>query len=300
MRIGFIGAGRMGFTLGKHLVQADKCNEITVEGYYSQNTESARQAAEFTDTKYYDKLEDIVANCDALFLTVPDGQIAVMVDRLGRLDRSLLEGKILCHTSGAMSSQVFSDLSDLISGYSIHPMYAVSSKLESYRQFHQSFITIEGDELYLDYFKNLFELLGHEVCIISAKDKAKYHAAAVCASNLVIGMYNMAAGLLKECGFDEEKAQGALAPLFINNANSVVKKGVQNALTGPVDRCDISTIEKHLNVLDGDAKKIYALLSNELIDIALSKNKALGDEALDSEVFERYSLLRKALENGYI
>ena len=44
MRIGFIGAGKVGFSLGRYLAEGG----VTVTGYYSRNSRSAREAAEFT------------------------------------------------------------------------------------------------------------------------------------------------------------------------------------------------------------------------------------------------------------
>ena len=46
MRIGIIGAGRVGVTMGKYLGDAG----VEVTGFYSKTTQSAVQAAEFTDT----------------------------------------------------------------------------------------------------------------------------------------------------------------------------------------------------------------------------------------------------------
>ena len=40
MKIGFIGAGKMGYTLGKHL-KACATSMCEIVGYYSQNIESA-------------------------------------------------------------------------------------------------------------------------------------------------------------------------------------------------------------------------------------------------------------------
>ena len=50
MKIGLIGAGRMGFTLGRHLSDFAKSHAemLCVEGFYSRNPESAREAARFT------------------------------------------------------------------------------------------------------------------------------------------------------------------------------------------------------------------------------------------------------------
>ena len=65
MRIGFVGAGKVGFTLGRYMSERNVC----VSGYYSRCKESARQASLFTHTKYYETLEEIIASSDALFLT---------------------------------------------------------------------------------------------------------------------------------------------------------------------------------------------------------------------------------------
>lgn len=280
MKIGFIGAGKMGFTLGKHLAEysrgsesgAAKQNEMpVVMGYYSKNCSSAKEAAEFTNTNYYTDLEDLAEVCDTLFLTVPDGQIAVMADELDRLGRCM-EHKIICHTSGALSSQVFSGMDSHVYGYSVHPIYAVNSKTASYINFRDCFITIEGHERYLGDMVRMFQSVGHSVKTISAEDKAKYHGAAVFSSNLVIGLYHMAMRLLTECGFAEAEAEQALMPLFKNNADNLYSSDCYNALTGPVARCDIETVEKHLAVLGDNEAVVYRILSDELIKIVSGRN----------------------------
>lgn len=284
MRIGFIGAGKMGFTLGKHFSEYScRCGdssaqEIRVMGYYSRNAQSAKEAAEFTYTKYYEDLYNLVDDCDTLFVTVPDGQIAVMADALNRLGERM-EHKIICHTSGALSSQVFSGMGSRVYGYSVHPIYAVNSKTESYINFSDCFITIEGHERYLDKLVDLFTCMGHAVKAISADDKVKYHSAAVFASNLVIGLYHMGAGLLTQCGFSESEAQQALKPLFKNNSENLYSASEYlDALTGPVARCDAETVAGHLEVLDGKENMVYRLLSGELVDIADGNTENNYDE----------------------
>lgn len=277
MKVGFIGAGRMGFTLGKHLAMR---SNLEVIGYYSKSKESAIQAAKFTDTKYYEDFEQLVADSDALFLTVPDGQIAVMADMLDRLG-ALTDGKILCHTSGALSSQVLSGIHSQVYGYSIHPIYAVNSKLTSYESFAQCFITIEGDERYLSFWQDVFAQIGHKTKTIVAEDKVKYHSSAVFASNLVVGLYQMATDLLMRCGFNKEEASIALSTLFLDNAKNIATVGAIEALTGPVSRCDITTVQKHLDVLEGDYKVAYQVLSRRLINIAKQQTFAPLEEGFD-------------------
>lgn len=276
MKIGFIGAGKMGFTLGKHLrlyediFKKDERISYHVEGYYSQSKESARNAAEFTDTNYYESLEELVKNCDALILTVPDGQIEAVARMLQKFG-NLMNDKIICHTSGALSSQIFSGM-DNSYGYSIHPIYAVSSKTESYKNFKECFITIEGHDKYIDIIRCIFETIGHKVKVISKNDKVKYHSGAVFASNLIVGLYEMSTDILTQCGFSVEEANIALKPLFKNNADRVFEAGPENALTGPVERCDIVTVSKHVDALEGTELEVYKLLSRKLVEIARRKH----------------------------
>ena len=68
MKTGFIGAGKVGFTLGKFFA----ANNIQVTGYYSRRRESAKEAAAFTGTTVYDSIGELVQDSDAVFLTVPD------------------------------------------------------------------------------------------------------------------------------------------------------------------------------------------------------------------------------------
>ena len=68
MRAGFIGAGKVGFSLGKYL----KENGVEITGYFSKSPESAKSAADFTNTKLYKSIENILSDSDTLFITVPE------------------------------------------------------------------------------------------------------------------------------------------------------------------------------------------------------------------------------------
>lgn len=266
MRIGFIGAGRVGFTMGRYL--AEHGNDVA--GYYSRNVESAKEAAEFTGTLCYENVGDLVKACDVLFLTVSDTAVSEVYENLKQYD---LNGKILCHTSGALSSSVFTDSESAgVYGYSVHPIYAVSDKLTSYKHFHHAFITIEGNEKYLAELSDIFTRTGNCTAVISKENKVKYHAAAVCASNLVCGIYSMAERLLEECGFDKVMANQALKGLFLDNAETICQMGAAKALTGPVERNDYATILKHFEVLSDSDRETYRTLSKETLKLAERKN----------------------------
>lgn len=264
MKIGIIGAGKVGFSLGKYFMERD----VHVSGYYSRNLESSKEAAAFTKTKCYNSLEELIEESDTLFLTVPDGSIRKVYSEIAQSD---IEGKCLVHCSGALSSMVFSGISQRgARGCSIHPICAVSDKLTGYQDLSKAYFTIEGENV-AD-LTELFRSLGNSIEEISAEQKAKYHAAAVFASNLETALYDIAAGLLKDCGLSREFAAKALQPLFLGNAENIATQGVVGALTGPVERADAETVEKHLAILQGNEREIYRLLSRRLADVAAEKN----------------------------
>lgn len=278
MRIGFIGAGKVGFTFGKYIAckgghvkdTAGVTDVLEVSGYYSSTRESAKLAAEFTDTRVYESLNSLCECSDVIFLTVPDGQIGKVWNELKLLD---IRGKLICHASGAMTSDIFSGISEADAfGYSIHPMYAISSKYESYKELDRAFFTVEGHDMYAERICEVIQSCGNRCVRIEGRDKVKYHSAAVFASNLVTGLFAIAVKLLVECGFDEHSAVEALAPLFTGNAEAVASKGPVKSLTGPVERCDVDTIKKHLSVLAGDERSVYAAVSRCLVSIAEGKH----------------------------
>lgn len=72
MQISFIGAGKVGVSLGKYFMEKGR----KVGGYYSLSPESAASAAKFTNTKQYNSLEEIISSSDMIFFTVPDDCIS--------------------------------------------------------------------------------------------------------------------------------------------------------------------------------------------------------------------------------
>jgi predicted short-subunit dehydrogenase-like oxidoreductase (DUF2520 family) len=234
----------------------------------------------------FNDIESIVEASDTLFLTVPDGTIKEMWDCINKLS---IKNKIICHCSGSLSSSVFSNIDNHNAyGYSIHPLLGISDKLNSYKQISNAFFTIEGSKGHLYEMQTLLEHLGNSVQVIAPQNKAVYHTAAVFASNLMVALAQTSIDLLGNCGFDEQKASLALYPLMYGNMCNIVKQGTAGALTGPVERCDIETVERNLSCLRGVDKQLYLLLSEKLIDIAKRKNSNCSYTDL-KELLEGYN-----------
>lgn len=268
MKIGFIGAGKVGFSLGKFFVQGG----VPVTGYYSRRRDSAEEAAHFTNTHAFHDLPSLIAHCDALFLTVPDGSIT---DVYRQLPQDMLHGKWICHCSGALSArEAFPGIEETgARGFSVHPLFPVSSKYEAYRELADAFFCVEGDPEELESVSRLLRGLGCRVQEISAESKVRYHAACVFGSNLMCALAQESIDLLERCGFSRQGALEALTPLMRSNLNHLCQVGPVDALTGPVERCDVSTVAKHLDCFPSpEERELYRLLSRKLVSVAQERH----------------------------
>ena len=268
MRIGFIGAGKTGFSLGKYFADAG----VTVTGYYSLHEDSARAAAESTGTRHYCTVDELLKESGAVFLTVPDGAISSVYSELTNYD---ITGRQLCHCSGAMTAaEAFPGIRRHGAyGYSIHPLFPFGSRSMSYGKMAGAFFCIEGDSEHLGEWRSFLERLGFHAQIIDGAKKARYHAACAMASNLVCALVAESVELLTECGFTSEAAMSALAPLIRQNTESILQYGPTAALTGAVERCDTETVKKHLNCFATETEReLYRAVSEKLLDVAKEKD----------------------------
>lgn len=261
--IAFIGAGKVGCSLARFLAGS---KQVRLAGFFSRSEASAREAAAFADGRALGSLAECVDEASTIFVTTPDAAIAEVARDLAAFD---LSAKFVVHCSGATPSSALDacrKAGAMVA--SLHPLYAVSSRFDSWHELASCTFAVEGDDEVCDLLSFVVRELGATIVKINSAQKARYHAAAVMASNLVVGLFDMAADELVTCGFERTDAERALAPLFLGNARHVAEVGPEDALTGPAARGDETTIERHLACLDGDAREVYELLTQRCRDIA--------------------------------
>lgn len=278
MKIGIIGAGKVGFSLGKLFENGG----VSLSGYYSRSRESADEAAAFTGSRHYGSLEDIVHDSGALFLTVPDGAIGGVWRSLCGFD---LHGKYVCHCSGALSAdEAFPGAAEMgARALSVHPLFPVSDKYDAYKELRGAYFCLEGDEGGVELFGSMLGELGVNVQTIPPDGKARYHAGCVMASNFICALTQESVDLLVSCGFTQDGALRALAPLMRNNLEHIIAKGPVEALTGPVERNDAGTLRRHLANIDlPERRMLYKLLSARLSALAKQKHPEKDYSEIDS------------------
>jgi predicted short-subunit dehydrogenase-like oxidoreductase (DUF2520 family) len=264
-KIGFIGAGKLGCSLGKYMSNKG----LKLSGYYSKTNASAQFASKFTKSRAYETSLELVESSDVIFLTVPDDSIEAAWEAASMGQN--IEGKIFCHTSGVKSSLIFGGIEKL-GAYpsSLHPLMAIPDKENSYPLLEKAIFTVEGQGEARELLSRIISSMGNQVFPILSNQKILYHLAAVLVSNCCVALAQMGSDLFDSIGL--QRAVPGLFGLMLNNVKSVSTLGPQSALTGPVERGDSGTIEAHLNSIFGEDKEIYALLAKRLLKIAEAKN----------------------------
>ena len=277
-RVGFVGAGKVGKALGELF---RSCG-IVVSGYSSLLAEDAQAAAEKTASDAYADAAEVVEASDVIFFTVSDGEISnawkSLVASYGAAACDALFGKIVCHCSGALPAAVFADAAEYgAKAASVHPLFAISGGGSAQAKIGSALFTLEGDESALASVSALLDVCG--VCHreIASSDKPLYHAAAVCASNLAVGLFASAQTMLERCGFGADEARGALRSLFVGNCESIAERGPIDALTGPIERNDAETVVGHLMAFREDPtllkeRDAYTALSRVVVEVAAAKH----------------------------
>ncbi len=268
MKIGFIGSGKVGCSLGKLY----SVRGIHVTGYYNQHIESAKEAAAFVGCAVFATVDEVVKNSDTVLITVPDGKIGEVCEQI---NPKLFQGKVIGHCSGSLSA---SECLSVVSSHggqiiSMHPLYPVSTKFDSYEGLSDAFFVLEGSPEACVCYTRILSDIGLKVGTIQKEDKVKYHAACAVASNLVCGVVEESLRLLLEAGFSREDGLKAITPLLKSNMDRILAVGPVEALTGPMERGDKETIEKHIQCLaTSEEQVLYKAISRILLQMAKERH----------------------------
>ncbi|MDR0952785.1 MAG: NAD(P)-binding domain-containing protein, partial [Elusimicrobiota bacterium] len=132
MKIGFIGAGRAGVSLGNYF----KASGLEVAGYFSKNYPAA---SAFNFKKYKD-IASLASSADLIFIATPDDQIPPV---WAELKKQPLKGKIICHLSGAKTSAIFKGIEKTgAAGFSTHPLFVFNNYKTPLKKVY---FTVEGN-----------------------------------------------------------------------------------------------------------------------------------------------------------
>lgn len=224
----------------------------------------------------------------ALLFAVPDdaipGTAAAWTTALARAD--LPVPAIALHTSGFHRSDALAPLAD--GGASVgswHPLVALAAPRRE--AFRGSTVGVEGESAAIGLAESIARAVGARPVRLRADGKARWHAAAVYASNCLVACLSVAAREVAAAS-DGEAGLVDLLPLARSALQATAEHGLAGGLTGPVARGDVETVVGHLRALDPAAASLYRLLAEELLRIAsprlsLARRRALHAALAESE-----------------
>ncbi len=277
-KIALIGPGRIGQTVARLLCEAG--HEIVA--VISRDQHRAVTAARFIGSPGTGTT-DLARAWDAelVLIALPDDYIAKMASAL-RKRKALSPKAVLVHFSGLHSADILLDGDTKPNkALALHPLQTFADSVVGVRSLPGSPVSVEGTSGTLELGEALVKEMGGIPVPISKEQKPLYHAAACVASNYMVALLATAGQMMQACGFDEQQAQSLLLPILKGTANNLATLGPTNALTGPIARGDVRTIEKHLQALESlpaDLQEIYRVLGKKTVEVAKKKG-TLSPEA---------------------
>jgi len=290
LKIGFIGAGKVGRAFGAYLQK----NATSITGYYSQTQNSAKEAASLTSSGYYGEIVKLVTDCDVVFITTPDTSIQLVAEELALTfqNETSLKGKTFVHMSGAHSSELLSALHEKGAEIaSLHPIQSIADVNTAIEQLKSTVFSIEGTIDAVESLTSLMDQMNNTYFIIRSEQKTLYHMAACTVSNYLVTLVDMGLSMYESIGIDREIGYKALYPLIRGTIENLKHMDTKEALTGPIARGDVNTVKAHLTaVSDQKTEDFYRYLGLATVQMAKEKSGTdqdkLGklEELLDDEV----------------
>ena len=263
--VGIIGPGRMGSALAEALHLTGQ--PINAVAGRTAHCAKAHRLAQRVDAKVM-SAQALAKCCSLVVIAVPDDDITTVCDAI-----SWTAGSGVVHVSGATELSVLRHAVRCqahIGGF--HPLQSISQHGATAESFQHCTITIEAEQPLLnERLAGLATQLGAHVNVLPALTRMRYHAAANHASALLIALLTDMATLWKSWGGSEEDMMHALLPLMNGTLTAASAKGIANALTGPLARGDVGTLEGHLSALaalDSDLAQRYALRHKALLSLS--------------------------------
>lgn len=260
----FVGPGRLGLALGYALWQRDGVGSLVYCGRHPDPPSHPL----FTqgNARYIFGLERPPGGTTAVILSVPDDALPEVATALARRGEAP-GGTAALHLSGALSTDPLAPLH--ARGYAVgtlHPLQTVAHPITGADLLPGSHFAVSGEPQALSATRRILNALGSPSFSVPVTRKPLYHVAGVLASNYVQALLGAASGLLVRAGVPEEDALPALLPLARGAIENLDRHGPRQALTGPVARGDLETVQLHLRTLSPDERKLYAKLGREILE----------------------------------
>lgn len=192
------------------------------------------------------------ADVDMVLCCVPDSAVEQVVGEWPPRD-----DVVVLHCSGSLGLDV---LGEHPRRASLHPLVSLPDAETGASRLRGAWFGVAGDPAVLA----VVEALDGTAVEVPDDARAAYHAAAVIASNHLVGLMGQVERIAAGVGVPLE-AFLALAGGTLANVGAL---GPARALTGPVARGDWSTVRRHLESIDPSEVQAYLAMADQVARLA--------------------------------
>ena len=275
--VALVGAGALARALGLRFADAG----YPVRGVVSRTRAPAQVLAEALGAPVAsDRLADLPPAA-LVVLCVPDGAVAEVAWALAQTPRSW-QGVVVAHTSGVLAASALDPLqAQGARTLSFHPLQTVTAGADA-QTLAGVTAGVEGGAPGVAAGIEMAVGLGMRYLVVSAEAKPRYHLAAAMTSNLLVALMGCVQEVLASIEIDRDEAASILGPLLRGTVENLLASSPEEALTGPVARGDVGTVEAHGRALRGRLPHLapaYAALSVEAVRLAVRAGRLAPPQA---------------------
>lgn len=271
LRIGVIGAGRVGAVLAAALAAAGHL----ITGVAGESDASRTRAASLLPGTTLAKPSTVARGCDLLLLTVPDDMLANVVSVLAA-SGAIRSGHYVVHTSGRHGLAVLDPATEVgARPLALHPAMTFTGTRLDLPRLHECVFGATAGPAEHDLAERLVTDLGGRLTWIAPEQRSLYHAALAHGSNHLVTLVTEAMEALTAAGVHDPAA--TLRPLLTAALDNALAQG-DAALTGPIVRGDVGTVTAHLAELAAKSPQAltsYVALGRATVDRAVMDGRLL-------------------------
>lgn len=264
-----IGPGRAGTTIALGLLELG-WEIVGIAGRAPDAASTAAAAACLASRPAL--VSEVAQGASLVIVATPDRAIEQAIDTA---EPAIEPGALVIHLAGSRGLEVFDALRAKRTGVrvgALHPLQSFPSTTVGLERLRGAWAAVAGDAAVAE----IAHSLGLRTFELADADRVSYHTAAVVASNHLVALLGQVERIAASCGIPFE----AFAPLVLASVQNAFSLGPAKALTGPVARGDLTTVEQHLQALDPAERDAYRALAREAARLTGRRDTGL-DRLLD-------------------
>lgn len=272
--ITLIGAGSLASALGPALKRAGyRIDAIVWRRHVHSQKRAAALARKLGARTVH--LQEFAPVSNIVWLCTPDDALAETANQLAR--NHSWKGKIVLHSSGALTSDVLSPLQrEGAHAASLHPMMTFVAN--SSPKIAGVPFAVEGDPKAVATARQIVKALDAEIFSVQKKSKVLYHALGSFSSPMIVAALVTAERVGRAAGLTRSQTHTFMAPILRQTITNYLAHGATAAFSGPIKRGDVETVRRHLRELKRvpGAREVYqTLVRSALLGLPAGKRKEL-------------------------